>query len=331
MLNNLLSRKRNLFFYFLSVYLLTMFFWWWFMMLRQSKELYIEKEQLLYFVSQQGSSELFAERHEQLLHEKQRKEWMIIGEGVSFLVLMLLGIYRLRSTIQKEINLAGKESNFLLSITHELKSPLASARLNLQTMKTRSLLPEQQNLLLENTEADITRLNNLVEKILLASRIGHQSLERYNEELNYSELVESCAEDILKRNEAFKLKINVQEDIWVNGDELMLKSLVLNLLENALKYTPKDTPVGLSLNKVQDMVVLSVSDEGHVIPNEEKAKIFDRFYRMGSEETRTSSGVGLGLFIVKQVALMHHGNVKIVDNKIKGKTFKVEIPYIGAI
>jgi len=329
--NNLLTRRRNLFFYFLSLYLLAMFFWWWFMILRQSKELYIEKEQLLYLVSQQGESGMFEEQHEKLLDEKQRKQRMIIGEGITFLVLMLFGMYRLRATVQKEIDLAGKESNFLLSITHELKSPLASAKLNLQTLKTRSLSRDQQTLLLENTETDITRLNNLVEKILLASRIGHESLTTHKEELNFSELVESCAEDMVNRNSEFKLKIDIQDEVWVNGDELMLKSLVLNLLENAMKYTPEDTFVELGLNKEHDMIVLSISDEGHVIPNEEKSKIFDRFYRMGSEETRTSSGVGLGLFIVKQVALMHHGHVKIVDNKHKGKTFKVEMPYIGTI
>ncbi len=331
MSGKLLSHRRNLFFYFLSAYLLAMFFWWWFMMMQQSKELYREKEQVLYYLYEHGESEEVLKEHETLIQERERKKWMIIGEGTTFLVLMLLGMYRLKSTIQKELNLAGMESNFLLSITHELKSPLASARLNLQTLSSRNLSQEQQNLLIRNTESDVTRLNNLVEKILLASRIGHQNMGVEKEELNYSELVEECVEAIIKRNPTAIVNSDIDDQIWVNGDEVMLKSLVLNLLENAVKYAPRHTPIELGLDKKGDKAVLSVGDEGDMIPEREKIKIFDRFYRMGSEETRTSIGVGLGLFIVKQVALMHHGNVRITEKNQKGKTFKVEIPYIGAV
>ena len=79
------------------------------------------------------------------------------------------------------------------------------------------------------------------------------------------------------------------------------------------------------------MAVLEVCDDGKTIPDNEKEKIFDRFYRMGSEDTRTTTGVGLGLYIVQQVALIHHGTVKIIDKKDIGKIFKIQIPYIGAI
>src|SRR5690606_7291579 len=106
-----------------------------------------------------------------------------------------------------------------------------------------------------------------------------------------------------------QLNTNIAEGVWVNGDDVMLKSLILNLLENAVKYAPRNTPIHLSLNKNQDMAVVEVSDEGRSIPDDEKDKIFERFYRMGNEDTRTSTGVGLGLYIVSQVCKMHHGTV----------------------
>ncbi len=311
--------------------MLLVFFWWWIMMFRKDNELYRDKVQLLYYRYQQEDSSLYISEYEDLMDEKERKKWMIIGEGATFFILMVFGIYRLRSTITKEIDVADRQRNFLLSITHELKSPLASAKLNLQTLNTRTLSIDQQKLLLNNTESDVTRLNDLVEKILLASRIGHDNMHIHKEEINFSEIIEDCLDATKNRNPDMQIDVQLTNDVWLNGDEVLLKSLVLNLLENAVKYAPKSTPIGICLNKVNDMAVLEVCDEGKAIPDDEKNKIFDRFYRMGSEETRTSIGVGLGLYIVQQVATMHHGTVKIIDKKDIGKIFRIEIPYIGAI
>lgn len=331
MSHRLLKRKRYLIFYFIVVYMLLVFFWWWIMMFRKDNELYRDKVQLLYYRYQQEDSSLYISEYEDLMDEKERKKWMIIGEGATFLILMVFGIYRLRSTITKEVVVADKQRNFLLSITHELKSPLASAKLNLQTLNTRTLSLDQQRLLLHNTESDVTRLNDLVEKILLASRIGHDNMHIHKEEVNFSEITEDCIEATKNRNPQMQMNIDLTDGVWLNGDEVLLKSLVLNLLENAVKYAPKNTPISLRLNKVNEMAVLDVCDEGKPIPDEEKIKIFDRFYRTGSEDTRTTIGVGLGLYIVQQVALMHHGTVKIIDRKEIGKIFRIEIPYIGAI
>jgi two-component system sensor histidine kinase CiaH len=327
----ILKRKRFFIFYFLVGYMLLVFFWWWIMMFRKDNDIHRDKVQLLYYRYQQEDSSLYLKEYDNLLHEKERRKWMIIGEGATFLILMVFGIYRLRSTVLEEVDVADKQRNFLLSITHELKSPLASAKLNLQTLNKRALSSDQQKLLLYNTESDVTRLNDLVEKILLASRIGHDNMHIHKEEVNFSELIEDCIDATKNRNPQIQLNIDLTNSVWLYGDEVLLKSLVLNLLENAVKYAPKSTPIGISLNKVQDMAVLAVCDEGKTIPDSEKVKIFDRFYRMGSEDTRTTTGVGLGLYIVQQVSIMHHGKVKIIDKKNNGKIFRIEIPYIGAI
>ncbi|MCZ2392230.1 MAG: HAMP domain-containing histidine kinase [Chitinophagales bacterium] len=292
--------------------------------------MYRIKEQLLYERFEKDDSNIFNEL-ELLTDFHERQRWMIIGEGATFLILIVLGIWKLRDSVKKEVGLVGMERNFLLSITHELKSPLASAQLNLQTLSSRTLTLEQQKMLIHNTEEDIVRLNDLVEKILLASRIGHKNYAAQFDEVNISDLILSCFDTVKNRNIGLDLQQLIEEDIWVNGDELMLKSMVLNLLENAVKYAPKNTPIVISLRKEENMAVLDVADDGIRISDKEKSKIFDRFYRVGNEGKRTTIGVGLGLFIVRQVILMHHGNVKIIDKNKIGKIFRVEIPYIGAL
>ncbi|MCO5231507.1 MAG: HAMP domain-containing histidine kinase [Chitinophagales bacterium] len=300
------------------------------MIFRKDSELYRIKEQLLYEKYDDNHSNIFKEV--ELLsdfHERQR--WMIIGEGATFLILIVLGIWKLRDIVKKEVGLVGLERNFLLSITHELKSPLSSAKLNLQTLSTRNLSSEQQKMLIHNTEEDVARLNDLVEKILLASRIGHANYGAQQDEINMSDLMLACIENVKNRNADIIIQQDIEDEIWVNGDELMLQSMVLNLIENAVKYAPTNSPIVVTFKKKDSLAILDVADDGVRIPDEEKLKIFDRFYRVGNESKRTTIGVGLGLFIVQQVALMHHGNVKIIDKSKIGKIFRVEIPYIGAL
>ncbi|MCO5248306.1 MAG: HAMP domain-containing histidine kinase [Chitinophagales bacterium] len=331
MSKNFSIHNRRIVFYFLIGYLVILFMWWWLMMFRKDNELHREKIQQLYYTYEENESAEYLKAYDAVLNDRERQRWMLVGEGATFLILMILGVFKLSSNIKEEVGTAGRQRNYFLSITHELKSPLASAKLSLQTLRKRKLNEEQQAHLLQNAEDDINRLSDLVDKILLASKMEDESTIIQIEEVNFSEIVEDCKSNILIRNIDTEIKEKIEEGVWVNGDELMLKSLVLNLLENAIKYAPRNTPIVLNLRKSQEMAVLEVADDGMIIPEDEKEKIFERFYRVGNDETRTTTGVGLGLFIVGQVTRLHHGNVKIIDNNTKGKTFRIEIPYIGAI
>jgi signal transduction histidine kinase len=325
-MQNRLVLQRYWVFYILVAYILAVFFWWWILLFRKNEDLYREKVQLLYYRYRSEDSALFVEKNEQLEKEYARQRWMILGEGATFIFLLGIGIFRLRRTIMKEVELAGRQRNFLLSITHELKSPLASAQLNLQTIRKRRLNKEQSDMLLVNTESDITRLNELVEKILLASKIDHRNFHIDKEWLNYSALVHGCCDQLISRHPETEIKRDIADHIAVAGDAVLLQSLVNNLLENACKYAPPGTPVTVVLKRKETQIVLDIADEGKPIPAEEREKIFERFYRMGNEETRTSPGVGLGLFIVKQVAHLHHGQVTIIDRPDRGKIFRVILP-----
>lgn len=326
MLESPLAKRRYWIFYILVGYILAVFFWWWILLFQKNDDLFREKIQLLYYRYQDEDSAIFVEMNDQLEKEYRRQRWMIVGEGATFIILLSIGIYRLRRTIMKEIELANRQRNFLLSITHELKSPLASAQLNLQTISKRSLTKEQTDLLIGNTAADITRLNELVEKILLASRMDHENMQIDRQELNLSELAELCAQQLKARFPDANLAMHIQPDVHLNGDVILLKSLINNLLENAFKYSPSKSLLEISLSQEQGYAILDVSDNGKPIPEEEKEKIFERFYRIGNEETRTSTGVGLGLFIVQQVAILHSGKVDILDKRSEGKIFRVSLP-----
>jgi len=321
------TKSRYWIFYLLVGYILAVFFWWWILLFKKNDELYREKVQLIYHRYQQEDSGLLLQEHDKLMQEYRRQRWMVIGEGGTFIFLLLIGIYRLRRTIIKEVELAQRQRNFLLSITHELKSPLASAQLNLQTINKRNLQKDKQELLLNNTAEDISRLNELVEKILLASKMDLGKMRINREEVCVSELLEDCIERVVHRQPSQEIQSDIPQGLWVKGDDVMLQSLVLNLLENAVKYAPDDSVIRVGLQQKGTQLILDVTDEGQKIPDAEKSRIFERFYRMGNEDTRTSTGVGLGLFIVQQVAAMHDGKVEIIDLPV-GKAFRVALPIL---
>jgi signal transduction histidine kinase len=126
---------------------------------------------------------------------------------------------------------------------------------------------------------------------------------------------------------AYQREINTDlQHVEIAGDVDLLKVAVSNLLENALKYSPAGTAVMVRLRKVGQTAEIAVEDWGKPIPREEQSRIFDRFYRIGNEETRTSTGTGLGLYIVKKVAELHGGQVMVRAGESGGNVFVVSVP-----
>jgi signal transduction histidine kinase len=223
------------------------------------------------------------------------------------------------------VSLTRQRRNFLLSITHELKSPIASLRLVLETLIKRNLSPEQRNPLLTNGLKDADRLQDLVESLLLAARL-EDNWRPLQEPVNFAALAEEAMEGLRVRfpHAVFKLKIPFDLPP-VQADKMGLTAIVQNLLENALKYSPEGTPIELSAEHTGDKFRFRIADQGQGIPDAEKKSVFEKFYRMGNEETRHSTGTGLGLYIVNQVLKAHDGSISVADNLPKGTVFSVEI------
>src|SRR5436190_11765309 len=310
-------------FYILVIYVLLQFCWWAYLLVQLNNEVYEHRiENVLLKAPDAASADAARQSLEQKLHQRR---WMITGEGTVFIVLLAIGgIFTYRS-FKKEFELARLQKNFLLSVTHEFKSPLASIKLYLQTLQRHDLDKEKRASFIESAIRDSDRLDGLVENALLANTIDHKGYKFMREEFNLSALVRLLVQQFnASRENKSRAESVVEEGLMMHGDKQALSLLILNLLENAEKYSPVKSVITLSLKKKNSKLQLSVADQGIGIPDSEKANIFRKFYRIGNEETRSTKGTGLGLFLVKQIADHHQCIVSVRDNRPKGSIFTAE-------
>ena len=143
------------------------------------------------------------------------------------------------------------------------------------------------------------------------------------EELNLSGLLSDCLDDCKNRFPDRVFKEQIEQDADVKGDPLLLQMMINNLLENAIKYSPKECPVTASLKKTRSGIELQIIDEGPGIANEEKKKVFSKFYWIGNEATRKTQGTGLGLYLCRKIARDHNADISVTDNTPCGSIFTV--------
>lgn len=321
--SNNTSSKVLLQFYLLVIYVLLQFCWWAYMITNLNKEVHDLKLKIEVYTNKSADEIQVAQ---QLLNEKLHKRWlMIAGEGTVFALILGLGIYRTRSTFKKEFELSKQQKNFMLSITHELKSPIASARLQIETLLKRQLPLDKQEIVLNQALQETERLDLLVEKILLANRIESSAYFIQKDNFNLSALshkiINNLKSTLLKNH---LVNVMVQSDINMLGDHMAFTSILINLLDNAAKYSPNKSRIDLVLSKDNETITLAVKDEGVGISSQEEKEVFNKFYRSGNEETRNTKGTGLGLYIVKSLIVLHQGQIKISPNKPKGTIFTVQ-------
>ncbi|MGP8216145.1 MAG: sensor histidine kinase [Bacteroidia bacterium] len=306
--------RALLIFYILVIYVLVQFLWWAYHMSEQSREIYTQHLAVL---------NLDDATREALHRQLIGKYYMIMGEGSVFLLLMLIGIAQVRKAFKKESEFIERQKTFLHSVTHEFKSPVASLRLQLETLLKRNLSPEQQKEALNNAMEETDRLDRLSEKILITSRITNGEVPIYPEDLNLSELLTITINKLLRAYPHRDIIEDIDENIRAKMDPWAFNSIVNNLLENALIYSPKDKPVEVSLKKAGNKTILLVKDQGPGIPMEERKKIFQKFYRMS---TSTSyKGTGLGLYLVDYLIKKHNGTIAVKENSPQGSIFEVTL------
>lgn len=256
---------------------------------------------------------------------KKRKTAQYIGEGVTFLALILVGAVFVFRATRRQLRLSQQQQNFMMAVTHELKTPIAITRLNLETLQKRKLEEEKQQKLISNTLQEANRLNILCNNILLAAQLDAGAYTSNKEEINFSDLVEGCIDDFTTRFPQREVKELITEGLYIQGETLLLQMLVNNLLENAMKYSSKESPIQISLHAEKNELILSISDQGVGIPDEEKKKVFDKFYRVGNENTRTTKGTGLGLYLCSRIVKSHNGYISVTDNQPQGSNFVVTL------
>jgi signal transduction histidine kinase len=251
---------------------------------------------------------------------------MIVGEGSMFIIVFFVGAYFLHRSIMRERKLQEQKKNFLLSVTHELKSPLASIKILLQTIQKRHLTKEQMLDFIGKSLMDIERLDDMVENMLLASKIDNRSYTFPKAKFSLSVLVDSIVNRLqITKCEGTQQIIDaeIEPKVEITGDKFALTSVVTNLVENAIKYSGPCETVAVKLFSKDGRIFLEVADHGIGIADQEKNRIFDKFYRVGSEDTRNTKGTGLGLYIVKEVLDKHNASIKVKDNRPVGSIFEV--------
>lgn len=256
-----------------------------------------------------------------------RKTTQYIGEGITFLALILVGaVYVYRAT-RRQLKFSAQQQNFMMAITHELKTPIAVAQLNLETLQKRRLEEDKQQKLIANTLQEANRLNTLCNNILFTSQLDAGGYSVNFQELNLTDIVETSVDDCKSRFPERIITESIEENRLIQGDPFLLQMLVNNLLENALKYSPKNSPIHVSLSLTNNKTCISIADLGQGINESEKKKVFDKFYRSGNENTRKAQGTGLGLYLCKKITETHNGYISVTDNQPNGSIFTVLFKY----
>ena len=255
---------------------------------------------------------------------EKRKTAQYLGEGITFLLLIIAGAVFIYRAVRKQLRSGIEQQNFMMAITHELKTPIAVTKLNLETLLRHNLDGEQQKKLLNNTIQEANRLNALCNNLLLVSQIEGGAYKITKEEIVLSDILDISVQDFKTRFPQRIILSDIDTNVSINGDELLLQLAINNLIDNAIKYTPKETEVTVSLKRSGKNIRLSVSDHGKGIGQKEKKKIFEKYYRTGNEATRGAKGTGLGLYLTKKIATQHKANIFVEDNVPSGSIFIIE-------
>jgi signal transduction histidine kinase len=251
---------------------------------------------------------------------------MIIGEGSVFLVLLLFGLWKIKRSIKKEIQVARQQNNFMLSVTHELKTPLAATKLYLQTVQKHKLSEEKQHELIQKALDESSRLENLVEQILTASRLEQQALPRLMTSISLKEFLNNLI-SIQEKRFNIRIQLNDFEDIQLETDLLIFSNILNNLVENGHKYGNTEHGLAIHVSKDEQVVSIQIRDFGKGIPFEHQDLLFKKFNRLENEETRSTKGTGLGLFIARECARTLGGNLRLIKMDGPGACFEIQMPY----
>jgi signal transduction histidine kinase len=255
--------------------------------------------------------------------------WVILATGTVLLAGVLAGVIAYLTLTVKAFNLNRRQSNFIDSVTHELKSPIASLKLYLQTMARRSVDAKQQRDFHRIMLEDVERLDSLINHLLDAARLERGVEPAANEPVQLDELLSHCAVTACMRYQLPRETVRIESpEILVNSQLIQLEILFRNLIDNAVKYGGRPPRVEVLAQPTGDgKVVVSISDNGPGIPVAQRRKVFGRFVRLGNELERSTPGTGLGLYLVRNVTKTLGGTIRVHDLEDRpGTQFQVTIP-----
>ncbi|HNP23051.1 MAG TPA: ATP-binding protein [Panacibacter sp.] len=323
MINRLKKQKLafiTVTYWFLLIYIVAALVWWFIALETQNNRMYGYRVEELHKEDPAYNQKLAVIREETV-----RKTAQYVGEGSTFFVLIVIGAIFVYRAVRKQIRLSQQQQNFMMAVTHELKTPIAVTRLNLETLQRRKLDEAQQQKLLSNAILETYRLNELTNNILIASQLDSGNYSLNKQVVNLSELTRHCADEFVQRFPQRTIRTNINEDVMVEGEATLLQLLLNNLVGNAIKYSAKDKSVTIMVSSARGKALIEVADEGEGVSDAEKKKIFEKFYRSGNENTRSAKGTGLGLYLCRKIVSDHRGFITVRDNQPQGSVFSVTL------
>jgi K+-sensing histidine kinase KdpD len=297
-------------------YMVAAFIWWYVSLEKQNDQITQIKIEKL-----QATPGTNTDQYKALLNYQERKRKQFLGEGITFLFLFFLGAIYVYRSLVKQLRYSNQQQNFMMAVTHELKTPIAVTQLNIETLLKRELQADQQKQLLNNSLKETQRLDALCNNILLAAQLDLADYQQNKQSIQLSEMVKAVIKSFEERFPARKMIVQVQEEIMMFAEPLLMQMLLQNLLDNANKYAPIETPIEVVLEKNDRQILLQVKDQGPGIPPTERERVFNKFYRMGNESTRSAKGTGLGLYLCKKIAEFHQSQLLISENQPRGTIF----------
>lgn len=313
-------KKIFIYYWLFLAYTIAALGWWYIVLNAQSRQMAVYETML-----EKTDDPKYNQNIEKINDELQRKRKQYIGEGGTFFLLIVAGAVYVFRLVRKQLKESIRQKEFMMAITHELKTPVAVSKLNLETILKRKLDETKQQKLLQNTLQETDRLDELCNNLLLSSQIEAGGYKITNDEYDYSVLVNKSIDNFLISQSSRTIARNIEENVFVTGDKLLLEMVVNNLVSNAIKYSPKDKPVVVSLYTQAGEAILEVADEGQGIADADKEQVFKKYYRAGNEATKKAKGTGLGLYLLKQIITTYKGKVTIKDNSPNGAIFVVKL------
>jgi two-component system sensor histidine kinase CiaH len=298
-----IKRLRTIYilYWFLLAYIIAALIWWFIALKGQNQMMTDYKLSELNPAKQDDQTEI-----NKIKDERRRKTAQYIGEGSTFFLLIVVGAVVVFRAVRRQFKLSQQQQNFMMAITHELKTPIAITKLNLETLQKHKLSEEQQQQLISNTLQEAGRLNTLCNNLLLLSQMEAGEYTITTEKIDLTELVTESTNDFKLRFPKRNIGLFASDDIYLTGDRMLLQMAVI-------------------LKKENDAIKLLVKDGGKGIPDDEKDNIFKKFYRIGNEYTKGAKGTGLGLYVTKKIIEQHNGRIKVKDNIPYGSIFEVKL------
>jgi signal transduction histidine kinase len=318
--------KFTIAFTLLFCYVIAAILFWGYSLNKQSKLMYNLEREKIEHARTIHNDHSFNIELEKIEDKKTRRTKQYLGEGGTFILITILSAILVYLAYYKQIRLSKLQKNFMLSITHELKTPIASIKLNMQTLEKRKLEESIQEKLIKSSVIETNRLDDLCNNILAATQLENTKEAIYHDEVNLHDLTQEVIKEINSRHKNIQFRSTFYDiEFAIKGDKSLWKLIVSNLLGNAVKYSKTDSSIEIVLEEKDKNIIYAVKDEGIGIEEQERKKIFEKFYRVGNENTRSSKGTGLGLYIVKKIVQLYKYDISVKNNIPNGSIFEIRI------